>query len=66
MTKIELWKRKFKRKFFGETYCTIENQSAHDFQFTGGETFSGIRVLFFECRKCGLNATFDHITGLRS
>ncbi len=60
MGRLELLVRRFKQRFRGATYCTIENRSTHQFAVTGRQSF----VVLLRCEKCGQLATWDPITGL--
>lgn len=62
MTSLQILARRFRRRFLGATYCTIETRSTHEFEVTGNMGF----MLMCRCRKCELNATYDPITGLRA
>lgn len=62
MTWLELAGRRFKRRWLGATYCTIEARSTHQFETQGRI----VDMRTFKCAKCGHQAFWHPLTGLTS
>lgn len=60
MSKLRLLVRRFKRRFFGTYYCTIETVSTHRFKVVGRLDGYG---LMCRCEECGLRTLYDPIAG---
>lgn len=62
MNWFELQARRFRRRWLGATYCTIETRSTHHFEVAG----QIVDMRTFKCSKCGAHAFWHPLTGLTS
>lgn len=62
MNWFQILARRFRRRWLGATYCTIETRSTH--QFEVASQIVDMRTL--KCSKCGLQAFWHPLTGLTS
>lgn len=62
MNWFQILARRFRRRWLGATYCTIETRSTHQFEVSG----QIVDMRTFKCSKCGLQAFWHPLTGLTS
>lgn len=55
MGKLQLFLRRFKRRFLGAHYCTIESVNTHSFR--PGAHVAGVGRIY-RCAKCGIYAVY--------
>ena len=60
---VKCW-RKCKAKVMGVYPCTYETKHGHDFEVLEVKRYSGIPVVHYKCKCCGLLASYDPYTGL--
>jgi hypothetical protein len=62
MSRLRLLARRFRRRWLGAKYCTIETRSTHQFELAS----SIVEMRTFKCSKCGHQAFWHPLTGLTS
>jgi hypothetical protein len=62
MNWFELQSRRFRQRWLGATYCTIETRSTHQFEVAD----QVVDMRTFKCSKCGAQAFWHPLTGLTS
>lgn len=62
MNWFQILARRFRQRWLGATYCTIEMRSTHQFELAS----QIVEMRTFKCRKCGHQAFWHSLTGLTS